>query len=195
MTRKTLLIILLTVIINAAWAVVPDSPINAGLKIGYVSNKITTDLNDERIDTYMLGAFARINIWRLYIQPEWYYSTKQGASKDTSVFEKAGDFDFSSSSVPILIGYKLIDEESLKIRINVGSVFTFVSEKDIKKQVQEKIINNFNENYSSVQFGAGVDFLKFGLDISVQKGGKMADIPSMDFKDNVFMVTLSYSLL
>ncbi|MBK5203711.1 MAG: hypothetical protein JJE45_08335, partial [Prolixibacteraceae bacterium] len=55
-------------------------PFDFGLKIGYNSSKISTDLNytENNVNNFLAGAFLRVNISRLYVQPEAYFCTKGG---------------------------------------------------------------------------------------------------------------------
>jgi hypothetical protein len=170
------------------------SPINIGLKAGYTSSKITTSLdqfNDGSVSNFLVGAFARINLGKTYIQPEGYFASKGGVLKNTD----KESFDFNTIDVPVLLGYKLIKLPAFNLRINAGPVFSFVTKKDESSNGGEFDADKFKDSYVGVQYGAGVDFLFLSLDARMESS--LGDIYSGggDEKSKIFMVTLGIKFL
>ena len=63
--KKILVVCLFLFFMQGAIA---ESPINIGIKAGYLSSQINTSLdqfNDGSVDKFLVGAFARINIAKI----------------------------------------------------------------------------------------------------------------------------------
>ncbi len=176
------LVLISTVSISKA-----DFPFNVGAKVGYTSStlNVPNGLGDEdNIDNFLIGAFARLNIGKkLYVQPEFYYASK-GAKLGVT------QFDMDSYNVPVLLGWKFINAGPFALRANAGPVFSFVSGKDIPKNV-----DGIKNNYTAIQYGVGVDFLMLTLDLAMENGGDISKSSKSDIKPSQFMVTLGWKFL
>lgn len=166
---------------------------NLGLKAGINTSKISTNTNDykaEAINNYLFGAFARINLGTLYIQPEAYYNSKGGEINSTDAASTVNSFNLKTIDVPVLAGIKIINQEPLNVRIMLGPVFSFATKKSVEGPgvfTKENIENNF----FGWQYGAGVDFLFLTLDLRMEShSDNLYDSPDFKTKNGNFIVSL-----
>lgn len=168
---------------------------DAGLKAGINTSKISTTIDNytpETINNYLFGAFARINMWRIYIQPEAYFNSKGGEYIDKLDASTINSFNLKTIDVPALVGFKIINQEALNLRVMAGPVFSFVTDKSVKGQFTE---DKLKDNFFGWQYGAGIDFLFISLD--VRKETYSDDIyasPDFNTKKGNFVVSLGIKL-
>ena len=77
-----------------------------GPKVGLNTSKISAnvdDYNPQTINNYLVGAFARINLGRLYVQPEAYYNSKGGEYIDKVDLNTVNSFNMKTVDVPALV--------------------------------------------------------------------------------------------
>ena len=165
---------------------------NLGLKAGINTSKISTNTDDykaQAINNYLFGAFARVNLGPLYVQPEAYYNSKGGEVNTTDGTSTVNSFNLKTIDVPVLLGLKIIDQQPLNVRVMIGPVFSFATKKSVKgdKFTKENIENNF----FGWQYGAGVDFLFLTLDLRMENhGGNLYTSPDFKSKNGNFIVSL-----
>jgi hypothetical protein len=168
---------------------------DAGFKAGINSSKISANVADytpQTINNYLFGAFARINLGRIYIQPEAYYNSKGGEYIDKVNLSTINSFDLKTIDVPALIGIKLIDQKAFNLRILAGPVFSFVTDKSASSQLTETAIK---DNFFGWQYGAGVDFLFLTLDARMESySNNLYDTPKFDSKNGNFVISLGVKL-
>lgn len=170
------------------------SPINLGIKGGYTSSKITTSLdqfNDGSVNNFLVGAFVRVNLGEIYLQPEGYFASKGGVLEETT----KDSFDFKTIDVPVLLGYKLINQTAFNLRVNAGPVFSFVTKKDGTTSGNEFDADNLKDNYVGIQYGAGVDFMFLSLDARMENSFGDVYNGAGEEKSKIFMVTLGIKFL
>ncbi len=185
---------LLLISMTTAFMVNAQSPVNIGLKAGVNSSKIKTDMSqfDEgNVNNFFAGAFLRINLRKLYLQPEAYFSSKGG---DLSSTAENGSFDLKSVDVPLLLGYKLIDKKIVNLRIHTGPVMSFMTNSSADG-LTEFNADKIKDHVFGWQYGAGVDFLFLTLDVRMENS--FGDIYSGegDAKNRTFLVSLGIMLL
>lgn len=190
--KKLFTAVILLVAIQFAYGL---SPLNVGLKAGYTTSKLKTNLdqfNDGSIDNFLVGAFARVNFSQLYVQPEVYFTSKGGVLSDVSGTES---FDLNSVDVPVLVGVKLLKLPTVNVRVNAGPVFSFVT--DVKdRELGSVNSDNFKDSYVGIQYGVGVDFLFLSLDARMENSlGDLQNDAVGKLKSNLFMVTLGFKFL
>ncbi len=193
LTMKTLS--LLCIFLVAALAASAQSPLNFGIKAGFNSSKLTTDLDnfdEDNITNFVAGAFARVNVKSFYFQPEAYFSSKGGKLKDV---EGVNSFDLKTVDVPLLLGYKIINKGLVNLRVNTGPVMSFVTSKDVDAPSSAFETGKPKDSIFGWQYGAGLDLLFFSLDVRMENS--FGDIYSghSDEKNKIFMVTLGFFLL
>jgi len=168
---------------------------DAGFKAGINSSKISanvTDYTPQTINNYLFGAFARINLGRIYIQPEAYYNSKGGEYIDKVNLSTVNSFDLKTIDVPALIGIKLIDQKAFNLRILAGPVFSFVTDKSASSQLNETAIK---DNFFGWQYGAGIDFLFLTFDARMESySNNLYDTPKFDSKNGNFVISLGVKL-
>ena len=161
-------------------------PLRIGIKGGYSSSKVTTSLNvdEASINNYIAGAMLRINMNKLYLQPEAYFSTKGGKLGQSKI-------DFKTIDVPILLGLNILDLKVANLRVNAGPVMSFITEKKSNTQsVDEK---KFKDNYVGLQYGLGVDVMNFTLDARFENS--FGNLNENSEKSKIFMLTLGFFIL
>ncbi|MDP2337275.1 MAG: porin family protein [Bacteroidota bacterium] len=166
-----------------------------GPKVGINTSKISTNIDDynpQTINKFLVGAFARINIGRFYIQPEAYYNSKGGEYIDNVNVSTINSFDLKTIDVPALLGLKIIDQKALNLRVMAGPVFSFVTDKKVSSQLTETAIK---DNFFGWQYGAGVDFLFLTLDARMESlSNNLYETPKFDSKNGTFVISLGIKL-
>ncbi len=183
-------------------AVYSQYSLDLGLKAGFNSSKLTTDrsqYNPETINNFHFGAFGRININRIYIQPEAYYISKGGDIKDVldpNPLQTISSFNYDMVDVPVLIGGKILDGEAFNFRAMAGPVFSFVTKKEVDGQSSPFSPNDLKDNFMGYQLGIGIDFLLLTFDVRMERSSSNvftgADLNS---KSNTFLFTLGAKIL
>lgn len=192
--KKLSIIILLAVLSFTSNA---QSPLNLGLKAGINTSKLSTNNNDystKSLNNYLFGAFARINLGPVYLQPEAYYNSKGGEYLDrtNASLTSKSSFNLNSVDVPALVGIKLIDQQPFNLRIMAGPVFSFMTHKSVKGQFTD---DNIKNSFFAWQAGAGVDFLFLTLDARFEKyATDMTKAPEFNTKNGNFVVSLGIKL-
>jgi len=166
-----------------------------GLKAGINTSKISTNMENytaKNINSYQFGAFARINLGRFYIQPEAYSNSKKGevVRVDNVGLSTINSFNLKTIDVPALIGFKILDQKALNLRVLVGPVFSFLTDKSAKGQLTE---DNLKNSFFGWQYGVGLDFLILSLDIRKEQfSSNLYDTPNFDFdtKNGTFVLSL-----
>lgn len=164
-----------------------------GVKAGLNNSKISThvsDYNAQTINKYSFGAFARINIGRLYFQPEAYYNSKGGEYIDHVNSQTINSFDLKTIDVPALIGIKLINQKAVNLRILAGPVVSFLTDKSVKGQLTK---DNLENSMLGWQYGAGVDFIFLTFDARMESYNKNF-YEGLDSKNGTFVLSLGVKL-
>lgn len=184
-------------------------PISAGLKIGFNSSKMPTEINnisdikDQGRNGFLAGAFVRIKLTKFYIQPEVYFTKKGGDfqySNTGNIYTQQSSF--STVDVPLLVGIKLIDLKAFNFRLMTGPVASFITDKSVSYQVNGVNLPavpsptlNFKNTIWGLQAGAGIDVLNFTLDIRYEWGiNNFSDYADMTTKSKILHVGLGMKL-
>jgi hypothetical protein len=184
-TTMKKVIAILALMISLHQIVLAESPFNLGLKVGTNSSRISTNFNEitsltyhtQHAESYFAGAFARIHLGRVYIQPEALFSTKEAQmSTDPNMLEVINHFEMKTIDVPVLIGFKLVDNKYFNFRFNGGPVFGFVNDSNYDLPAFSELqASDFVKNYIGWQVGVGVDFWFATLDARVEGTGNLID--------------------
>jgi len=167
-----------------------------GLKAGLNTSKLSVhaaDYNDETVNNVNFGAYARLNLGRVYIQPEAYYTNKGGTIKEVNE-NTVNDFDLKSLNIPVLLGVKVIHKEIFNLRVLAGPVFSYVTNKDYEGSAFSS--SNIKDSFMGWQYGAGIDFLMFTFDARVESSSDIIkDVPDFsDSKSKSFILSLGIRL-
>ena len=191
--KRIAIILLLTSFLLPATA---QSPINLGLKGGINSSKLTSNLddyNEESINKFHAGAFVRVNLGNIYVQPEGYFNTKGGELKSTSGV--VSSFDLKTVDVPVLLGVHIIKKGPLGVRANAGPVFSFVTDKELNEGTTFNR-DYIEDNFFGWQYGVGADFMMFTLDVRMENSsGELYSGPDLESKSKSFVISLGIKLL
>ena len=139
-------------------------PINLGVHGGISSNRIKFKDIPQAIGTqantgYMVGAFMRVNLGKLYLEPALNYSHKRSV-----IEEKA----LNTFDIPIMLGFQVLDLSIVKLRAFLGPVLSVGKVKNLKKLGD---ISTDKTNWHG-KVGVGVDVWKLTFDIDYEKAFK-----------------------
>jgi hypothetical protein len=173
-----------------------------GPKVGYNTSKLSTDLDSisESVKhNFQIGAFARFGK-KLYIQPEIFYATSGGKLEVEGTTVRKEDVKFQNLSVPVLVGYKLINAKIINLRIMAGPVANFIlgTKVEASELVEDPLQeSDFKSASWGMDVGAGVDVFFLTLDIRYEFGLNNIYNGSYDqtMKSNLFIVSLGFKLL
>lgn len=215
MKKQFIILIALVATITAG----AQSPINPGIKVGYTSSRISTNVGDIKDDIrsgFLAGAFLRVNLKKWYLQPEAYFATKGGEltydmqdldpnAPENSVTQ---EIKLQTVDIPVLLGYTLFDPPLMNVRIHGGPVASFLLNKDLNVTLNgvETEAEDFEETLKDanwgLQVGAGVDVAIFTLDVRYEFGltnlydkpeGETGDLN--EYKSNVFLISLGWKII
>ncbi|WP_224996737.1 porin family protein [Cesiribacter sp. SM1] len=170
-----------------------------GPKAAFSVNRFEDLRNDDNItfesfQTISAGAFARLNLGRLYVQPEIYFLVKGANYNLVGNVQETGKIRINTFEAPVLLGYYLVRTDAFNIRAIAGPVFnlyTKETENDLK--VLDPNRYNFDRNVNSVQLGLGADILMFSLDARYEYGLSRLNRES-GVRANQFIINLGYKL-
>jgi len=127
----------------------------------------STDLNTYTQAGYLVGGLLRLNIGNLYLQPELLFTAKGSQLKS-----EGGDrahVDFKYIEVPLLLGFKIINQRRYNVRVMGGPVAAYAGSirgDDTFQNPDEY----FERAQWNAQLGAGVDVLFLTLDMRYEWG-------------------------
>jgi hypothetical protein len=175
-----------------------------GPKIGYTTSKLSTDLDsiaESAKSNFQIGAFFRFGK-KLYLQPEIYYATSGGTLKLEGTQLKE-TIKMKNLSVPVLVGFKLINAKIVNLRILAGPVANFILDKTVTadEAIQTPLLGSDFKNVAwGFDVGAGVDVFFLTLDIRYEFGLNNVYNPPdgseiESIKSKFFVVSLGFKLL
>jgi len=174
-----------------------------GIKVGYNASKLSTSLDTITSNFksgFQAGVFVRVGK-RFYLQPELYYTT-QGGVFSSNLSDWKQNIKLGSLDVPVLVGFKIINNDNLNLRLLAGPMASFIVNKSIEdvgnviNPITSADINSVNWY---IQAGAGVDLWKFTLDLRYQIGLnqliKSVGTTNYNTHNNVWVVSLGFKIL
>lgn len=162
-----------------------QGPINIGLKFGTNSSTMFTDIDEvlnqnieeNSVDNYLAGIFARLSIGRLYAQPEAYFNTKGGLISsigyDQFQIPTTTLFNYQTIDVPVLLGLKLINRDLINLRIHTGPVFSYVTVNSFYSDIIDFRREDINDRYMGWQFGVGIDIWFLTIDARIERSSNI----------------------
>ena len=138
--------------------------------------------------SYHLGAFARLKVAAIYIQPEIYFNSVNAVYIDNNTNEEY-KFEKNKVDIPVLVGFK-----AGPLRINAGPVASINTNTDIDNNA----VNEYKSAIFAYQAGVGLDISKLTLDVRYQ--GNLNDQGTFNngngsFKVNQILFSLGLKLL
>jgi len=181
---------------------------NIGLKYGINTSSLKTNIDkilnqnilENSTKNYIAGAFGRISIGRLYIQPEAYFNSKGGIlltqnSSGASLIDINNLIDYQSIDVPVLLGIKLIDKKYWNIRANIGPLFSWVTSSTFSTSISNLSAADLKERQLGWQAGLGVDIWFISLDGRFEYHHNILNPTSTySARNQTFMVTAGIKL-
>ncbi len=183
-----------------------------GVHAGLVSTKLDSDLLkqdviEERAKGGMiLGVYFRINMGRLYLQPELNYTTRKSESEvkfelpngiPSHLGKEGFDLKRMSLDVPVLLGLKIIKSKHFNLRAFAGPVASLNLDNKIES------IDDAKETLKDLDFvklvwngkaGVGIDIWRFSLDVDYEFSLKDNIVKSFEAKNKMFNVKLGFRL-
>lgn len=206
---KKIAIILLVLFLGAE---VTYGQFNLGIKAGYTSNKLSSDIDvitAQAKSGFIAGAWARIGK-RVYLQPEFVYNMGSSVFKQDSVNVNNWEqkVTISSLGIPVLVGVKIIDTKLFNLRAMAGPEISFVVNSKVENTsltgpIQTDDVNKVNWYF---QAGAGIDVLFLTLDIRYKWGinyiindinqdlGSTATPYPLNSRNNMFEVSVGWKI-
>ncbi len=170
-------LVLLLLVCFIGYAAKAEMPINIGIHGGTSSNRINfrdlTNIHGSRASQgYMIGAFMRINMGGLYLEPSLNFAQKKSIAEGnrTSVADvnrPTYTIKNNTFQIPIMLGFQLIDLSIAKIRLFLGPQFSAGKLKNLKNLSNEI---EPNKSYWSGKVGVGIDVWKLTFDVDYEKG-------------------------
>ncbi|MDA3929539.1 MAG: porin family protein [Prolixibacteraceae bacterium] len=202
--RRLLLAILFLLLTYVSFS---QGPINIGIKFGTNSSTMLTNIDDvlnqnireDKVDYYLAGAFIRVNLGRLYLQPEAYFNTKGG------IVTQIGDgqyqipslptFEYKTIDVPVLMGIKLINKSIFNLRVHGGPVFSYVTANSFVSEMDEITTEDLNNRYVGWQIGAGLDIWFLTFDARIENSTNILNEASpYNVKNRVYLLSAGIKL-
>ncbi|MFA9390468.1 MAG: porin family protein [Prolixibacteraceae bacterium] len=184
-----------------------QGPFNIGIKFGANRSTMITNIDDvlnqnilkEDVNNYLAGAFVRVNLGRLYLQPEAYFNTKGGiitpVGENQFSVPKKTTFNYQTIDVPALVGIKIIDKELINVRLHGGPVFSFVTANSLVSEISDFNADDLSKQYAGWQLGAGIDIWFVTLDARVENSFIISDKSSnYDIKNRVYLISAGIKL-
>ena len=117
---------------------------------------VSTDLNSKV--GFHIGANVRVG-GKTYTKVGFSWMQTQTKLNDSTLVE---NLKVNSFQVPVLVGYKVVDNEGFKLRIELGPYFNFAHKTKVSGNlIDEDNYNNFN---TGLRFGGGIDILFITID-------------------------------
>lgn len=198
---KKLTILFLAILVSSGlYAQLP----NFGIKVGATASSLNmadlnTNISEDNLLGYQLGAFVRLNSGKFYLQPEVVYNHRSTELVNFENFDV--NIDIGTIDIPILVGLKLIDAKVFNLRVFAGPELSFATgDPDLTYESgsTELELSDFNELTWYMQAGVGVDLLFLTFDIRYEKGlnNFINEIGGNNgFKNNVFVFSLGLKFM
>lgn len=200
MKRITLLLFFLfSGLVNFA-----QSPINIGIKFGTNTSAMLTNIEDvlnqniseEELNSYFAGTFVRLNLGRVYLQPEAYFNTKGGSISFLSNTLIPTTFEYKTIDVPVLAGIKFVNKKLFNFRLHGGPVFSFITNKEnFVSTISDLKAEDLNENYIGWQIGAGIDLWFFTIDARIENSTNvLTESSAYEAKNRMYLLSAGIKL-
>lgn len=144
--------------------------------------------SDESFQGFHVGAFARLRLGGIYIQPELYFNTSGGRvlieemQDSPQPVQSVKDIRYNKLDLPVLLGIKLGP-----LRVNAGPVATVLLSEDNKAgDIIPDLVSLSSSATLGYQAGFGIDILKF-LTLDYRYEGSLSN-----YGDKLKVATINY---
>jgi hypothetical protein len=193
--KKILFLIILLVL---AVSTIAQPLFDLGIKAGINYSQLTPNVKDfsaENIIGYHAGAFTRVGMGRIYLQPEVYFSSKGGNLKEIKNADPVAMFGYTSVDVPLLLGAKVFKVSKLNFRAMGGPVFGFITSRNVDGDSRFSV-DNFRDRCFGWQYGLGVDIWMFTLDARIENSRSNVYQSSLvNSKNKTLLISLGFKIL
>lgn len=162
-------LILLSIVCLTGLHAMAELPVHFGIHGGVSSNRIKfakslSELKTQADKGFMVGAFLRLNLKSLYLEPSFNYSRQKSIA---GVDDQHLDIKLENNTfeIPIMFGVKILDLSVFKLRAFLGPQVSFGKLKNIK----HLDLSPDKTNWSG-RVGLGIDLWKFTFDVDYEKG-------------------------
>ena len=178
-----------------------SAQITLGPRIGMSSSQVkidrTTDNGLEletgdRVVGFHVGAFARISLLGLYVQPEILFTSAGGEVELTDASgtrDQILEYDLNKLDIPVMAGTKIAF-----FRLQAGPVFSFLLDDGFS--ASEDV--NLNNAVVGYQAGIGLDISKLVIDVkyegNLSKVGDRIEGINVDQRANQFLLSVGWKL-
>lgn len=166
-------ILILFTLFACGFGAMAQLPLHVGIHGGMSSNRIKIKEIPKAIGTqahsgYMLGAFARVDLGKIYIEPSFNYSHKESVVEISSEAGNNQNLKINSFDIPLMLGMQVLDLRLIKFRAYLGPVVSFPKLKDLKE------VSNLDSEKTNWhgKIGVGADIWKLTFDIDYEKAFK-----------------------
>jgi hypothetical protein len=144
------------------------------------------------------GIFGRLDLGRLYVQPELVYTEKGSrvmVPAGVTTAPTTGTVRLKTLDVPVLLGLKLVDVELANLRVMGGPVFsnTLSQRSEVLQRISDKQFT-FNKQNVGYQVGLGVDAATFTFDARYE-GSLQETSSEFGSRPGVFLLSLGFKIL
>ena len=105
---------------------------------------------------FHIGIYGKLDLGRLYIRPEVFYTKTKSDYEDES-------FNMSKIDLPVLLGAKIFGP----VHIFAGPSFQYILNTEYEDITIDDVDNDFSVG---LHFGAGVNLGKLGIDLRYERG-------------------------
>ena len=176
-----------------------------GPKIGYNANSLSFSRDSVQSglqNAFQCGAFVRVGR-KLYLQPEVNYQVKGGVFEGDRLSPSGlQKVTLNTITVPVLVGYHLVNGGPINLRVMAGPTMSFVINKKLDEATGSTVwpirsSSDIKNSLWSFQMGGGVDIFFLTLDVRYEVGLTNIYTGSDNFKlkNNIFNVSLGVKLL
>jgi len=152
-----------------------------GPKVGISSSKVDLDplavdgaqlLSGDAVVGFHAGAFARITLGSLYVQPEALFTQSGGGTTldgeitlDNKVLKDISELNYNKLDVPVMVGTKL----AKILRLQAGPTVSILLNADAKTDLGDiDIKSGYEDATVGYQAGIGVDIWNLVLDLKYE---------------------------
>lgn len=236
--KRSFFLLAILLLLGRSASAIGGIDLSIGPKVGYLSEKLSyqkADIKNGFSNHFVFGVFGRVQFDNLYIQPElicFKTSNIFDISVDTTNVSGTSipsEYNFTMTQnamniqIPLLVGYKFSISERIALRAQAGPTANFIlPSKTLVEESGSVRTNDILEKLKDAEFdtkavawgiqvGAGLDVLRFTLDINYNLGitkmfgedvinntelGEYIDTQNIEkTRQNLFMVTIGYKLL
>lgn len=152
-------------------ATMAQSPINVGIHGGVSSNRIKVrdipyEVKSGAHAGFLVGAFCRVNLGSIYLEPSLNFSQKKSVLKAENL-DSESTIKINSFDIPLMVGVKILDISILKLRGYLGPVVSFPGK--VKNLPTGLADLKSKDAIWNGKIGVGVDVWKLTFDIDYEK--------------------------